>query len=80
MSAKAVVGGYDERNDILLSRDWNGDGINDIYTLKQPYVEAAVGVENIFKVLRLDMLYRLSYLDHPNIFRYGIRAKLQFDF
>jgi hypothetical protein len=80
LSAKAVVGGYDERNDILLSRDWNGDGINDIYTLKQPYVEAAVGVENIFKVLRLDMLYRLSYLDHPNIFRYGIRAKLQFDF
>jgi len=28
----------------------------------------------------LDMVYRLSYLDHPDIFRYGLRAKVQFNF
>lgn len=79
-SAKAVVGGYDLKNDLLLSRDVNGDGINDIYTLEKPFVEAAIGVENIFKVLRIDFIWRLTYLDHPNIVKYGIRAKLQFEF
>jgi hypothetical protein len=79
-SAKAVVGGYDTQNDLILSRDFNGDGVADIQSLRQPFVEAAIGVENIFKVLRVDFIWRLSYLDNPNIVKYGIRAKLQFDF
>jgi len=80
VSAKALVGGYDERNDAILSRDFNYDGVADIYTLTKPFVEAALGIENIFKVLRVDALWRLSYLDNPNIVRFGIRAKLQVDF
>jgi hypothetical protein len=80
VSAKALIGDYDIRNDEVLSRDFDYDGIADIYTLTKPYVEAAVGIENIFKVLRIDALYRLSYLDNPNIVRFGFRAKLQVDF
>ena len=79
-SAKAVVGGYDLKNDEILSRDFNGDNKPDIYTLDKPFVEAALGVENIFKVLRVDFIWRLTYLDNPDIVKYGIRAKLQFDF
>ena len=79
-SAKVLVGSYDLKNDELLSRDFNADGIADIYRLKQPYAEAAIGVENIFKILRVDALWRLSYLDHANIVRFGLRAKLQFEF
>lgn len=79
-SAKAVVGGYDLRNDLILSRDVNGDNRPDIFTLEKPFVEAALGVENIFKVLRVDFIWRLTYLDNPNIVKYGIRAKLQFEF
>lgn len=78
--AKAVVGGYDKKNDDILTRDFNRDGIPEIYTLSKPYVEAALGVENIFKILRIDFIWRLTYLDHPDIVKYGIRAKLQFDF
>jgi hypothetical protein len=79
-SAKVLVGSYDLKNDELLSRDFNADGIADIYRLKQPYAEAAIGIENIFKILRVDALWRLSYLDHANIVRFGLRAKLQFEF
>jgi hypothetical protein len=79
-SAKMLVGSYDLKNDELLNRDFNSDGIADIYRLKQPYLEAAIGIENMFKVLRLDALWRLSYLDHANIVRFGLRAKLQFEF
>jgi hypothetical protein len=77
---KAVVGGYDIRNDAFLQRDWNNDGKTDVYTLTKPFFETALGVENIFKVLRVDMVYRLSYLDHPDIFKVGLRAKVQFTF
>lgn len=78
--AKAVIGGYNMRNDDILTRDFDQDGIPEIHTLGKPYAEAALGVENIFKVLRIDFIWRLSYLDNPNIVKYGLRAKLQFDF
>lgn len=80
VSAKALIGDYDLANDKILSRDFNYDGRPDIYTLSKPFVEAALGIENIFKVLRVDAIWRLSYLDNPNIVKFGIRAKFQVDF
>ena len=46
----------------------------------KPYVEAGFGVENILKILRFDFMYRLSYLDNPDISKFGIRGSLQFLF
>jgi len=80
VAAKALIGGYDRANDLILSRDFDEDGNPDIYTLGKPYVEAAIGIENIFKVFRIDMLWRLSYLDNPDIFKVGLRAKFQVSF
>jgi len=37
-------------------------------------------VENIFKIVRIDYLFRLSYLDNPDIVKTGIRVKLQVKF
>lgn len=45
-----------------------------------PYLEASVGLENIFKILRIDYYRRLTYLDHPNIKKGGIRIALRFSF
>ncbi|MDL2221498.1 DUF5686 family protein [Parabacteroides sp. OttesenSCG-928-N08] len=45
-----------------------------------PYMEASVGLDNIFKILRLDYYWRLSYLDEPNIKKGGIRLALRFSF
>ena len=45
-----------------------------------PFAEAAVGVENILKILRVDALWRLTYQDHPNVPLWTIRAKLYFNF
>ncbi|HEY4787190.1 MAG TPA: DUF5686 family protein, partial [Bacteroidales bacterium] len=51
------------------------------YTLeKQPYVEASVGISNIFRFFRIDLVKRLTYLDHPNVASTGIRARFKFDF
>jgi len=49
-------------------------------TLNHPYAEAGFGVENIFKFFRVDAIWRLTYLDNPNIMKFGILAKMQIRF
>ncbi len=45
-----------------------------------PYMELGVGLENIFKLLRVDYIWRLTYRDHPNIDRQGVRIRLEIAF
>jgi hypothetical protein len=50
------------------------------YTLTKPYLEAGAGLENIFKIFRVDAIWRLSYRDHPRASNFGVFVSLQFDF
>jgi hypothetical protein len=51
------------------------------FTLKdQPYIEASVGLGNIFKLFRVDLVKRLTYLQNPDITTWGIRVRAKFDF
>jgi hypothetical protein len=43
-------------------------------------MEVSVGVANIFKLVRVDLVKRLSYLDNPGISIWGIRTRVAFDF
>lgn len=46
-----------------------------------PYMEASVGIDNIFKCLRVDYVWRLSYLDTEyDIDRRGLRVALHVTF
>lgn len=45
-----------------------------------PYLEASVGIYNIFSVLRIDLVKRFTYLDHPNISATGVRVSTNFSF
>ena len=47
---------------------------------KNPYMEVGVGVENIFKFLRLDYVWRLTYKDHPGIQTRGVRFMMKLTF
>jgi hypothetical protein len=72
---KCLVGSLDDKN-----KDFNDlSGVN-VNSLTRPYFEGGLGVENILKVVRIDGIWRLSYLDHPNITKFGIRFTLWFDF
>ena len=42
--------------------------------------QAGVGIENIFKFLRLDYVWRLTYKDHPGIQTKGIRFMMKLSF
>ena len=50
------------------------------YSLSKPYYEAGVGIENIFKVGRIDFIWRLNHHDHPNTQRFGVFISLQITF
>jgi hypothetical protein len=43
-------------------------------------MEMSFGIENIFKVIRLDLAKRLSYLENPNTTNLGLRFRVWFDF
>ena len=85
-SFKGVYGGLRDSNNPTLNKDlfaWQrntDDEISSFAFQKEPYMEASVGLSNIFKVLRIDYVRRLNYLDHPNVSKHGIRARLKIDF
>lgn len=43
-----------------------------------PYAEASVGIENILKVVRVDLVWRITHLD-PGMHPLGIRARWSFN-
>jgi hypothetical protein len=80
ISFKGLWGGVRSENDpandpSLLRFPVNGQGIPVTYSLNRgPYMEGSIGVANIFKLLRLDLVRRFTYLDHPYAPKYGLRA------
>jgi hypothetical protein len=74
-SLRAVYGGLSKGNQNLLK---NPNAIGSLSA--KPYVETGFGIENIFKILRFDFMYRLSYLDNPDIAKFGVRGGLQITF
>ena len=64
---------------------YGGEGLylfpNGSYTFgREPYMEMGVGIENIFKLLRLDYVWRLTYKDHPDIQTHGVRWMMRLSF
>lgn len=84
-TCKVLYGGLsksnnpDYQNDLFkFPTDKNGTPYT--YTFeKKPYIEASVGVSNILRIFRVDLIKRLTYLDHPNVSDIGIRVQFRFD-
>ena len=47
---------------------------------KIPYMEASVGVYNIFKLLHVEYVHRLTYRNNPDINKWGIRFMVMMTF
>lgn len=73
-TGKFLVGSINESNKKVLKFPY---GMSEV---SKPYAEAGIGVENIFKVIRIDATWRLTHLDNPNIEKFGVRAGLQIIF
>jgi hypothetical protein len=71
---RSAIGGLSDRHRTQLEFPAN------LYDLNRPYFEAGVGVENILKIFRVDALWRLSYLNNPNVVPFGVRLTFQIEF
>ena len=45
-----------------------------------PYMELSFGIENIFKILEVDYVRRLTYCDLPGISKHGVRIRVHAQF
>jgi hypothetical protein len=75
-----VYGGMSQRNLSLIPHtNLNGDSTRIFSSLEdKPYAEVGYGIENIFKVLRIDAFHRLTYLNKPGVRSFGVKVSLQF--
>lgn len=86
ISVKALYGEIGDNNNPYLNHDLfsfptdeNGNPLT--FSLKgKPYIESSIGVSNILKFLRVDLVKRMTYMDNPNTPSLGIRARFKFDF
>lgn len=74
VSAKGLIGDLNDKHQSIM------DFPEGLYSVNHPYVEASIGIENILKIFRVDAMWRLSYLDHDDIEKFGLRVLVQFVF
>jgi hypothetical protein len=74
VSAKGLIGKLDSRHSEILLYPAG------LRSLSHPYYEVSAGIENIFKLFRVDAVWRLNYLDNPDVDKFGVRITMQFTF
>ena len=81
-TANVLFGGVTDENEQIIS-DIEVSG-NPGQTTKAldstPYVELGYGFENIFKFGRVDFFHRLTYLNDPNVDKFGVKFSFQIIF
>jgi hypothetical protein len=75
VTGKALWGSVNDRNrnTVIFPTTLNSLGA-------QPYVELSAGIENIFKVFRVDAIWRATYQRPKSIDNFGVKAGFQLTF
>ena len=74
ISVKGLIGELSDKHRQIIEYP------ESLHELKKPYLETSAGIENIFKIFRVDAVWRLSYLEHEKIEKFGLRITMQFIF
>ncbi|HLG34904.1 MAG TPA: carboxypeptidase-like regulatory domain-containing protein, partial [Bacteroidia bacterium] len=74
LNAKTIIGTLKQSNRNILVDS------NNFYSPSHPYFEAGIAIENILKIIRIDGIWRLNYLDNPDASRFAIMGSLQLTF
>ncbi len=81
-----LYGGLSDRNNPTLARNEGNTKLmplphgSYIMDPKNPYMEFRVGIHNIFKVLSVEYVRRLTYLDLPTASKHSVRFGFEFSF
>lgn len=86
---KALYGHLTDKNnpylnegdgDLFMFPTRNGAPSSFVMEKNKPYMECFIGIHNIFKIVHLDFVHRLNYLDNPNIDKWGVRCMVMVTF
>lgn len=92
VSARAAFGSFNEENNGFYDPVMNPAGIlidnpaaattSRFLALSydNPYAEISYGIENIFRLLRIDLVQRLTYMDNPGADRFAVKISGVFRF
>ena len=67
-------------SELFLFPTRDGRSTSFVMDSKTPYMECSVGIHNIFKILHIDYVRRLNYLDHPDANKWGVRFMVMMTF
>ncbi len=80
-TANILYGGMSQKNKDIIptTLDDQGNEVLPFNTLDpaKPYAEFGYGIENIFKVFRIDAFHRLTYTNKPGVNDFGLKFSLQ---
>jgi len=85
-SLKAIYGEIGNNNNPDFHPDLfkflvDNNGIPLTFSLdRKPYIEGSIVVSNLFRVLRVDLVKRFTYLQNPDVTSIGERALFKLDF
>ncbi|MGE0772209.1 MAG: DUF5686 family protein [Cyclobacteriaceae bacterium] len=73
-TVSAIQGGLrDENRALIATTTSDGQQTLGVGSLGNvPYLEVGYGVENILKIFRVDFIHRMSYLQQPDVRRFGV--------
>ena len=87
VKVKALYGHLTDKNNPFLSKNEDlfmfptRDGELSTFVMDNtPYMEASIGIYNIFKFLQVEYVRRLTYLDNPGASKHGIRVMVNLAF
>ena len=76
---KAIYGRLNDRHLEVMDLPYFTSSLKE-----KPYIEASAGIENIFRVFRIDLLWRINYIDNTyeniDVLRFGVRGRFQISF
>ena len=75
-----LFGNVNQKNKDLIPSKIGDEQISSFTSLdpKKPYAEVGYGIENIFRLLRVDFIHRLTYLNNPGAKNFGVKFSVQF--
>lgn len=80
-SANVLFGSMSSENKALVpALDPEGEPIPlfESLSINKPYIELGYGIENIFKIIRIDAFHRITYLDKEDVSKFGVKINFQF--
>lgn len=82
VTGRVLWGSLSEPNrQLMVSTDGTGQALTPVHSLgRTPYVEVGYGVENLFNVLRIDAIHRLTYRQLPGAPPFALKLSFRLGF